>query len=88
MIESRRLRWTGYVARTKERDVFKMLTGKSTGKRPLGRPRRRWEDHIRIDLEEMVSIRGIGLIRLRIGMLESTCECGIEPQGSISHGVS
>ena len=47
-----------------------MLTGKSTGKRPLGRPRRRWEDNIRMDLEE-IGINGgiIGLIRLRIGII-------------------
>ena len=42
-----------------------MLTGKPTGKRPLGRPRHRWEDDIRMDVEEM---RIIGLIRLRIGI--------------------
>ena len=35
------------------RSAFKILTGKSTGKRPLGRPRRRWEDNIRMDLEEI-----------------------------------
>ena len=35
------------------RSAFKMLTGKPTGKRPLGRPRRRWEDNIRMDLEEI-----------------------------------
>ena len=35
------------------RSAFKILTGKSTGKRPLGRPRRRWEDSIRMDLEEI-----------------------------------
>ena len=46
--------------------VFKILIGKPSGKRPLGRPRRRWEDNVRIDLEE---IRGIGLIRLRIGII-------------------
>ena len=40
-----------------------------TGKRPLGRPRRRWEDNIRIDLEEIGKMRGIGLIRLRIGII-------------------
>ena len=59
-----------------------MLTGTPSGKRPLGRPRRRWEDNIRMDLEE---IRGIGLIRLRRGLLESSCECDIEPPGFISH---
>ena len=35
------------------RSAFKILTGKSTGMRPLGRPRRRWEDNIRMGLEEM-----------------------------------
>ena len=45
MIKSRRLRWAGHVARMEEsRNSFKMLTGKPTGNRPLGRPRRRWED--------------------------------------------
>ena len=42
MIKSRRLRWAGHVDRMEEsRSAFKILTGKSTGKRPLGRPRRR-----------------------------------------------
>ena len=35
------------------RSAFKLLTGKPTGKRPMGRPRRRWEDNIRMDLEEI-----------------------------------
>ena len=53
MIKSRRLRWAGHVARMEEgRNAFKIVKGKSTGKRPLGRPRRRWEDNIRMDLEE------------------------------------
>ena len=43
-IKSRRLRWVGHIARTKEgRSAFRILTGTPTGKRPLGRPRRRWE---------------------------------------------
>ena len=54
MIKSRRLRWAGHVARMEEgRSAFTILTGKPTGKRPLGRPRRRWEDNIRMDLEEI-----------------------------------
>ena len=54
MIKSRRLRWVGHVARMEEgRSAFKILTGKPTGKRPLRRPRRRWEDDIRMDLEEI-----------------------------------
>ena len=49
----RRLIWIGYVARMEDgRSAFKMLTGKRTGKRPLGRPRRRLEDNIKVDLKE------------------------------------
>ena len=50
-IKSRRLRWSGHLARMEE-GAFKMLTGKPTGKKPLGRPRRRWEDNMRMNLEE------------------------------------
>ena len=53
VIKSRRLRWAGHVARMEEsRSAFKMLTGKPTGKRPLGRPRRRWEDNIKMTLKK------------------------------------
>ena len=53
-IISRKLRWAGNVARMEERrSAFKILTGKPTGKRPLGRPRRRWEDNIRMDHEKI-----------------------------------
>jgi hypothetical protein len=53
-IKSRRLRWTGHVACIgEERNVYKVLMGKSEGKRPLGRPRHRWEDGIRMDLREI-----------------------------------
>ena len=59
VIISRRLRWAGHVARMEEgRSAFKMFTGKPTGKRPLGRPRRRWEDNIRMDLKE-IGIKGL-----------------------------
>ena len=52
VIKSRRLRWAGHIARMEEeRSAFKILTGKPTGKRPRGRPGRRWEDNIRMDLE-------------------------------------
>ena len=54
VIKSRRLRWAGHVARMEEgRNAFKILTCKPTGKRPLWRPRSRWEDNIRMDLEEI-----------------------------------
>jgi hypothetical protein len=50
-VKSRRMRWAGHVARMgEERKVYKVLMGKPEGKRPLGRPRRRWEDRIRMDL--------------------------------------
>jgi hypothetical protein len=46
-----------------ERKVYKVLVGKLEGKRPLGRPRRRWEDRIRMDLRE-IGLGGVDLIRL------------------------
>jgi len=52
VIKSRRLRWADYVARMeKGRSAFKIVTGKPTRKRPLGRPRRRWEDKIKTHLK-------------------------------------
>ena len=66
VIKSRRLRWAGHVATIEEvRSAFTILTNKPTGKRPLGEPRNRWEDNIRLDLKH-IAIRAIGLIRLRI----------------------
>ena len=54
----------------KGRSAFKILTSKPTGKRPLGRPRRRCKDNIRMDLKEKgVNIRGIGFIRLRVRII-------------------
>jgi hypothetical protein len=64
IVMSRRMRWAGHVARRgEERKVYKVLVGKPEGKRPLGRPRRRWEDGIRMDLGEN-SLRGVDWIRL------------------------
>ena len=52
VIKSRRMRWAGHVARMREgRGVYRVLVGKHEGKRPLGRPRSRWEDNIRMDLQ-------------------------------------
>ena len=54
VIKSRRMRWAGHVARMGEgRGVYRVLVGKPEGKRPLGRPRRRWEDNIRMELQEV-----------------------------------
>ena len=52
MIKCGRLRWPGYLARIEDRSTFKILIGIPTGKRPLVRPWRRWEDNIRMDLKE------------------------------------
>jgi hypothetical protein len=53
MIKSRRMRWVGHVARMGEiRSAYKMLVGKREGKRPLGRPKRGWEDNIKMDVRE------------------------------------
>ena len=58
VVKSRKVSWAGHVSRIEEgRCAFKILTGKPTEKRPLGRPRRRWEDNIRMDL------RGLGINR-------------------------
>jgi hypothetical protein len=63
-IKSRRMRWAGHVARMgEERYVHRILMGKSEGKRPLGRPRRRWENGIRMDLRE-IGCRSVDWIQL------------------------
>jgi len=54
VIKSRKIRWTGYVARMgEEKGLYRFLLGKPEGRRPLGRPRRRWVDNIRKDLQEV-----------------------------------
>jgi len=59
VVKSKRMRWAGHVARMGEdRGVHRVLVGKPEGKRPLGRPRRRWEDNIKMDLQEVGGGRG------------------------------
>jgi hypothetical protein len=54
VIKSRRMRWTENVARMGEkRGAYRILVGRPDGRRPLGRPRRRWEDNIKMDLQEV-----------------------------------
>jgi hypothetical protein len=54
IIKSRRMRWAGHVARIGEKmNAYRLLVGKPEGKRPLGRPRRRWVDNIRMELGEV-----------------------------------
>jgi hypothetical protein len=64
MIKSRRMRWVGHVALMGEmRNIIRILVGGPEEKRPLGRPRRRWEDNIKIDLQE-VEYGGMDWIKL------------------------
>jgi hypothetical protein len=59
VVKSRRMRWAGHVARMGEdRGVHGVLVGKPEGKRPLGRPRCRWADNIKMDLQEVEVGRG------------------------------
>ena len=54
VVKSRKMRFPGHVARMGQgRGVYRVLVGKPEGKRPLGRPRRRWEDNIKMDLQEL-----------------------------------
>jgi hypothetical protein len=67
-IKSRKMRWAGHVARMGEgRGVYGVFFRSTKGKRPLGRPRRRWEDKTKMDLGEMVSMGRIGFGWLGIG---------------------
>ena len=67
--------------------LYGILVGKPEGKKPLGRPRRRWEDNIKMDLQE-VGCGGYGLDRAGSGegQVAGTCECGNEHSGSIKCG--
>src|SRR5215471_10328359 len=59
VVKSRRMRWAGHVAcMGEERGVHRVLVGKPEGKRPFGRPRCRWEDNIKMDLQEVGGSRG------------------------------
>jgi hypothetical protein len=71
VIKSRRMKWAWHVARIGERrGVYRVLAGQPLGKRPLGRPRRRWEDNIKMYHQEL-------------GCGAGTCEYGDEPSVSI-----
>ena len=59
VVKSRRMRWAGHVTRMGQgRVVYRVLVGKPEGKRPLGRPRRRWEDNIKMDLQKVGAVSG------------------------------
>ena len=66
VIKSRRMRWTGHVARMRNKNgVYRALVGKPEGKRPLGRPRRRWENNIKMYLQ-LVGCGGMDWIELAL----------------------
>jgi hypothetical protein len=68
MIKSRRLKWAGNMARMGERiGAYRALVGKPERRRPLGRPRHKWEDNIKMDLRQMGWGTWTGSILLRIG---------------------
>jgi len=63
---------------------YRVLVVQPEGKRPLGRPRRRWEDNIRMDLQEVVC--GLDWVGPGEGQVADACDCGNEPSGSIKCG--
>ena len=68
VVKSKRMRWAGHVARMGEgKGVHRVLVVKPEGKRPLGRLRRRWEDNIKMDLQEVGGFLRTGWSWLRIG---------------------
>jgi hypothetical protein len=87
ILKSRRMRWVGHVSQLGEkRHAYRLLVGKPEEKRPLGRPRHRWVDNIKMDHLEIGCgcADWIGLAQDR-DKLESSCECGYEPSGSIKY---
>jgi hypothetical protein len=82
-MKSRRIRWVRHMARMgEERKLYKVLVGNPKGKRPLGRPRHRWDDGIRMDLREI----GWENVECSTGSGEgpvvNCCECSDKPLGS------
>jgi hypothetical protein len=81
-IMSRTMRWAGHVALIgEERRLYKVLVGKPEGKRPLGRPRSRWEEGIRMDLREIGWGYGVDSVGSEWGMDASSFELCDEPLG-------
>ena len=83
VIKSRRLRWAGHVTRMGvRRGAYRVLLGKLEGRKPLGRPRRRWEDNVKMDLQEVGWGHGLDRSGSEEGQVSCCCECGNETSGS------
>jgi len=81
------MRWAGYVARMgARRGLYRDFVGKPEGKIPLGRPRCRVEDNIKMRVEEMGWGHRLDRSGSGKGQVEGACECGNEPSGSIKCG--
>ena len=86
-IQYRRTRWTEYVAHTeKRRGAYRVLMGKPEGRGPPERPRFRWEDNIRTDLQTVGWGHGLNRSGSGQGRVVGCCECGNEPSASIKYG--
>ena len=84
VIQSRRVRLAGHVERMESNTgVYRVLVGRPKGIRPLVRPRRKWENNIKMDLQEVGWRAWTGLNLLRIGTVAGCCECGNEPSSSV-----
>jgi len=81
-----RMKWEGHVGVMRERGIYRVLVGKPRERRPPERPRRIWEDNIKMDLLDVG--RGHGLARPGPGkgQVSGSCECGNEPSSSIKCG--
>jgi hypothetical protein len=87
MIKSRKVRWAGHLARMGERrSAYRALVRKAEGMRSLGRPRRIWEDNIKMDLREIGWGNGRDQSGPGQGQLVGSCEYGDKPSGSIKCG--
>jgi hypothetical protein len=79
------MRWEGHVARLEEkRNAYRIFVGKPEGKRPLGRPRRRWVDNIKINLKrDRMEWYGLDSYGSEYIPVEGSCEHGIKPSTSM-----
>jgi hypothetical protein len=85
MIKSRRMKWAGNVARMGAKgNAYRIFVRNPEGKRPLRRPRRRWVDNIKMDIwRDRMEWYGLDRSGSGLGPVESSCERGNEPSGSI-----